>query len=129
MKKVFLKAGIILSALAVVSFTLASCGKDKDPADSDFFIGKYKGTISYVDGSTNISTENGSVEVIKHGKTYEFLFSDGIPNITGVKFQKEGANTVVNVGSDNSHYIHINESHLKIAYTSDGKVWTADCDR
>lgn len=123
------KAGIILSSLAVISFTLSSCSKDKDPVDSNFFIGKYKGKVSYIDGNTNISTNNGSVEVIKHGKTYEFLFSDGIPNITGVKFKNDGKNTVINIGSDESHIIHINENHLNIVYTTDGKVWTADCNR
>lgn len=129
MKKTMHKAGLILSALAIVCFTLASCSKDKDPVDSDFFIGKYTGAISYTDGSSSISKDDGSVEVIKHGKTYEFIFSDGIPNITGVKFQKDGENVVINVGSDNAHLIRIDESHLNLAYTSDGKTWSADCTR
>ncbi len=129
MKTIMKKAGIIFCALAVISFTLASCSKDKDPVESDFFIGKYKGAVSYIDGSTNISKEDGSVEVVKHGDTYEFLFSDGIPNITGVKFKKDGEHTVINVGSDESHYIHINADKLDIAYTTGDKVWTANCTR
>lgn len=129
MKTVLKKAGYVLAAIAFISFALASCSKDKDPVESDFFIGKYTGAISYTDESEDISKEDGSVEVIKHGKTYEFLFSDGIPNITGIKFEKEGDHVVINVGSDESHYIHINESNLEIAYTTDGKVWTANCTR
>ncbi len=129
-----LKAIIALLGVAIVSTLIfTSCSKDTDPADKDFFVGKYSGHISYVDNNaddqTKIDKENGTVEVVKVGGNYNFIFSDGIPNITGVKFNKEGEHTVINVGSDESHLIKIDEDNLIIAYTKDNKVWTANCNR
>lgn len=119
----------LFSVVLITALVFTSCSKDDDPVDNDLFIGKYKGKISYVEGDTNISKDDGSVEVVKVGKNYNFLFSDKIPNLTGVTFEKEGENVVINVGSDEAHLIRIDQSKLVIAYTKDGKVWTANCDR
>lgn len=119
----------LFSVVFLATLVFTSCSKDDDPVDNDLFIGKYKGKISYVEGDTHISKDDGSVEVVKVGKNYNFLFSDKIPNLTGVTFEKEGENVVINVGSDEAHLIRIDQSKLVIAYTKDGKVWTANCDR
>lgn len=119
----------LFSVVLITALVFTSCSKDDDPVDNDLFIGKYKGKISYVEGDTNISKDDGSVEVVKVGKNYNFLFSDKIPNLTGVTFEKEGENVVINVGSDEAHLIRIDQSKLVIAYTKDGKVWTANCNR
>lgn len=124
----------IFGALMLVMFTvvsLSSCKDDDDPADNDFFAGTYKGSISYSDGSTNISTNDGSVFVTKiaSGTKYNFTFSDGIPNLNGLEFQKTGDNTLVMVGSDALVYVRIDNNNLRIAYSKDGKTYTANCNR
>lgn len=112
---------------------MASCKKDTSPGDRDFFIGKYNGHITYVNSDSeegeSIDKQNGSVEVVKVGSSYNFIFSDGIPNITGVKFENKGKDYVISIGSDESHYIKINADKLNILYGEDGKVWTANCTR
>ncbi len=129
-----LKAIVALLSVALLStLIITSCSKDTDPTEKDLFVGKYSGHISYVDNNaddqTKIDKDNGTVEVVKVGGNYNFIFSDGIPNITGVKFDKKGEHTVINVGSDESHLIQIDEDHLTIAYTKDNKIWTANCKR
>lgn len=131
MKSVFKFFGL----LAVVVLTFTACSKDDDPVDNDFFVGTYSGTISYNDGDTDaddVDPTEGTVTVSKigSGDTYNFRFSDGIPDITGVQFEKKGDNIYFSVGSqDGVNYIRIDASTLKMLFSKDGNTWTADCNR
>ena len=125
MKKIIALVSVI--CLSLVAF---SCSKNDDPADNDLFVGTYKGSISYLNGQERKAVDNGSVTVVKTGNDYHFRFSDGIPNLTGVKFKKEGDNILVNVDfQDGIKFIRINASSLNIGYTTDGKTWTANAKR
>ena len=121
---------VTLICLVVVAVLSISCSKSDDPADNDFFIGKYKGKISYtVDGNTK-SVDNGSVTVIKTGNNYYFSFSDGIPDLKGVKFKKQGDHTLVNIDfKEGMKVINISASSLYIYYKQDVKKWTASATR
>jgi len=116
------------AVLLMIPLFFLACSKDDDPADNDLFVGTYNGTISYNSGSTSIRTETGKVTVVKTGNNYDFKFSDGIPDINGVQFRKD-ENEAVSIGDDVSKYIKITAGSLDIAYTKDGAVWTANCDR
>ena len=125
MKKIIALVSVI--CLSLVAF---SCSKNDDPADNDLFVGTYKGSISYSNGEEKKSTDNGSVTVVKTGNNYHFRFSDGIPNLIGVSFKKEGDNTLVNVDlQDGVKLIRVNASSLNILYTTDGKTWKANAKR
>ncbi|MNK47400.1 hypothetical protein D3C87_662100 [compost metagenome] len=117
-----------LTILFILPFVFLACSKDDDPADNDLFVGTYDGNISYTSGSTSTSTETGKVTVVKTGNNYDFKFSNDIPDINGVEFQKN-ENEAVSVGSDVSKYIKITASTLRIAFTKDGAIWTANCTR
>lgn len=129
MKNVFRILGVFIFAFALLS--ISSCSKDDDPVDNDFFAGTYKGRITYNDGSTTKEVDNGSVFVTKvaSGTKYNFAFSDNIPNINDVEFEKKGDNVLVSVGANDTVYIRIDNNTLKIAYLKDGKFWTANCTR
>lgn len=118
---------LILIATSLVLFT--ACSKDKDPQDSDIFVGTYRGDIGFTSDTDTKSSSDGSVTVAKVGDTYNFAFSDGIPNITGIKFEKEDDEFYINIGGSGTSYIRINSSKLLILYISDGKTWTANCNR
>ncbi len=118
-----------LSVLLIASIVFISCRKDDAPADNNLFVGTYNGTISYVTAGENKSTNNGKVTVIKVGNNFDFVFSDGIPDLKGVKFKNDGDNTVVSIDDDASKFIRITASELSIVYTKDQAVWTADCNR
>ncbi|CEJ68268.1 hypothetical protein [Chryseobacterium oranimense] len=130
MKKAIRTLGIFMLVF-VAALSFASCSSDDDPVNNDFFAGTYKGSISYNDGSTNNSTDNGSVFVTKiaSGTKYNFAFSNGIPDLNGVEFQQQGDHTLVMVGSSATSYIRIDNNELKILYMKDGKTWTANCTR
>ncbi|HWV65660.1 hypothetical protein [Chitinophaga sp.] len=125
MKSILSVIGVLL--LSVVLFT--SCSKDTDPADVDVFAGTFKGKIGYVDDEKNISQDNGSVFVTKVGTRYDFRFSDGIPDLTGVEFEKKDDNTMVSIGSSGTGLITINKDKLVIGFARNGRSWTADCGR
>lgn len=124
----------LLKFLAVTFFALfvfTSCNDDDDPANNDFFAGTYKGSISYKDVNNSLSTQSGSVFVTKiaSGTKYNFAFSDKIPDLNGVEFEKKGDNTLVSVGADELSYIRIDNAKLTILYSKDGKTWTANATR
>ncbi|MFJ1366217.1 hypothetical protein ACILDU_07185 [Capnocytophaga canimorsus] len=125
MKNVLKIVGVF--CLAFVAF---ACSKNDDPADNDLFVGAYKGSVSFSGGDKKINTDNGSVTVAKIGENYNFVFSDGIEDLTGVKFKKEGDNTLVNVDfQDGIQYIKITKNSLNMLYMKDGKTWTANAKR
>jgi len=124
----------ILGLMAFFCFmvtAISSCSNDDDPVNNDFFAGTYKGKVSYTDGSTNITKDNGSVFVTKiaSGTKYNFAFSDGISDLNGVEFEQQGDHTLVMIGSNATSYIRIDNNELKIFYTKDGRTWTANCTR
>lgn len=118
----------ILSMLLIALTVMISCKKDTDPADRDFFVGTYKGSVSYRNGESTITSTDGKVTVSKIGETYNFYFGNNIPDITGVKFEKSGDNTYVSVGSGVTG-ITIDASTLKMLVSKDGQTWTANCTR
>ena len=127
MKRIVLFSVICLSLIA---FSCISCSKNDDPADNDLFVGTYKGKVSYSDSQQKKSADNGAVTVIKTGNDYYFRFSDGIEDLKGVSFKKQGDNTLVNVDlQDGLKVIRINASSLYILYTTDGKTWIANAKR
>ena len=128
MKKFFTL--VTLVCISLVAFSSISCSKNDDPADNDLFVGTYKGKISYTNGQEQKAADNGSVTVVKTGNDYYFRFSDGIEDLKGVSFKKEGDNTLVNIDlKDGVKIIRINASSLNILYTTDGKTWTANAKR
>ena len=128
MKKLFTLVTLI--CISLVAFSSISCSKNDDPADNDLFVGTYKGKISYTNGQEQKAADNGSVTVVKTGNDYYFRFSDGIEDLKGVSFKKEGDNTLVNVDlQDGLKIIRITASSLYILYTTDGKTWIADTKR
>mgnify|MGYP002743973763 FL=1 len=128
MKKIIALVSVI--CLSLVAFSSISCSKNDDPADNDLFVGTYKGKISYTNGQEQKAADNGSVTVVKTGNDYYFRFSDGIEDLKGVSFKKEGDNNLVNVDfQDGLKIIRITASSLYILYTTDGKTWTANAKR
>ena len=128
MKKIIALVSVI--CLSLIAFSCISCSKNDDPADNDLFVGTYKGSISYLNGQEKKAVDNGSVTVVKTGNNYYFRFSDGIPDLKGVSFKKEGDNILVNVDlQDGLKVIRINASSLYILYTTDGKTWIANASR
>ena len=121
--------GWLLTLVFVTSFMAISCSDDDSPADSDIFIGRYNGTVSYSNGESTTQDENGWVEVVKVGNNYNFLFSNGIPEITGVEFESDGE-TLINIGATEFQYIRVTAGTLQILYTENvNDVWTANCMR
>lgn len=121
---------ITLICLFLVALTSISCSKKDDPADNDIFVGTYKGKIAYSDNEVKKNADNGSIVVVKAAGSYYFRFSDGIPDLKGVSFKKDGDHTLVNIDlKEGVKIIRINASTLNILYTKDGKIWTANGKR
>lgn len=125
MKSMLKLFGVLLFA----AFVISACSKDTDPADVDVFAGTFRGSIGYTDDEKDISQANGSVFVTKVGTKYNFRFSDGIPDLTGVEFQQKDDNTLVSVGSDGTGLITINKDKLVIGFSRNSRNWSADCSR
>lgn len=119
----------LFGVLLFAAFVVTACSKNTDPADVDVFAGTFRGKIGYTDAEKNITQDNGSVFVTKIDTRYNFRFSDGIPDLTGVEFQRKDDNTLVSVGSDGTGLITINKDRLVISFSRNGRNWSADCGR
>lgn len=119
---------IALMALVFVGFS--SCSKDTAPSQTDLFLGTYKGKVTYAENGVipTITNDNGSVLVSKVGDSYSFIFSDKIPAITNVKFEKQG-DVWVGLSTGMTGVISVDAHTLKIAITKDGHGWTANGKR
>jgi len=121
--------GMLLGILIFSSFAFVSCSDDDSPADNDIFVGTYDGFVSYTNGESVTTEENGFVRVVKVGNNYNFLFSNGIPEISGVEFERDGE-TLVSIGADESNYIRVTAHSLDILHIeNENDVWTANCTR
>ncbi|MBA5629259.1 hypothetical protein HU137_05680 [Moheibacter sp. BDHS18] len=119
----------LLFAMLFASSWMISCSDDDSPADSDVFVGRYEGFVSYSNGESNTTDENGYVQVVKVGEHYNFLFSNGIPDLTGVQFESDGE-VLINIGATETQLIRVTANSLQIAYAENGNdVWTANCTR
>ncbi|SFN14426.1 hypothetical protein SAMN05421741_101294 [Paenimyroides ummariense] len=118
----------IFGILCLSIFVFTACSDDDDPANNDFFVGRYNGKVTFANGDESKSNHNGHVQVVKVGDKYNFLFSDSIPDITGIEIEKND-NTAVMIGSNETHYIRITASKLTMLYLKDGATWTADANR
>ncbi|MRG47300.1 hypothetical protein GFS24_19415 [Chitinophaga sp. SYP-B3965] len=119
----------IVGVLLLSALVFSACSKDTDPADVDVFAGTFRGKIGYIDAEKNISQDNGSIFVTKVGTRYNFRFSDGIPDLTGVDFERKDDNTLTSIGSDGTGLITINKDRLVITFARSGRNWSADCGR
>lgn len=126
-----MKTSIKILSLLCLLFTVVSCSENDDPADNNLFVGTYEGSVSFHDSSSDISSENSSVTVVKVGSNYNFVFNeDGIPALKGVVFKKDGSHGVINVDfQEGLQVVRIDESTLYILYSKDGQSWTANCTR
>src|SRR5690625_7837199 len=115
-------------AIACFAFLAFSCSSDDDPADEDLFVGTYDGEVGYKGEDSEQAHNDGKVTVVKlQENEYDFHFSDGIPNLKGVKFEEDGDNKLINVDfEDGVQYIKIDKSKLKILYSKDDESWNAD---
>lgn len=129
--KTTLKTLSIFLCTLLLSVGFAACSDDTDPAEAKVFTDVYKGKISYVNFKTDkkITANDGKVTVTKLGNSYSFFFNNGIPDLTNIKFSKQGDNTFVSIGSDGLKGIKIDKSTLHILYVKDKETWTADCTR
>lgn len=128
MKKPLQFTGILFLLLLVTA-----CSSSTSPADKDFFVGTYKGSVNFTgnDGD-EISSDKGKITVVKvASKTkYNFEFTNGVPNLNGVEFKKDGDKRMVNVDfEDGVQFITIDASTLKMHYSKDGNTWEADVKR
>lgn len=118
-----------LALFVITSLVFVSCSDDDSPADSDIFIGKYEGTVSYTNGESSTIETDGWVEVVKVGNNYNFIFSNDIPEITGVEFDSNGE-VLLSVGANETYYIRVTAHTLDIEYLENGNdFWTAHCTR
>ena len=106
----------IFGILCLSIFVFTACSDDDDPVNNDFFIGRYNGKVSYKSADETKTSDNGHVQVVKVGDKYNFLFSDGIPNITGVEIEKNENSQMISEYSlrslDRSEYLVYNKNNI-----------------
>lgn len=123
--------------LALLCGSASACSKDDDddnsPAGTGIaelpsnVIGTFTGQLAYTkSGSNPISnSSSGTATLSKTGdRTYSIAFSDGVPTITGLKFQTAAAGSYATVSSDGSTAgMALSSSSLSIGVTKGSETW------
>ncbi|MDO5017644.1 MAG: hypothetical protein Q4E10_04685 [Porphyromonas sp.] len=121
---------VLASLVLLLAVGFVAC--DADPSKASLFTGQYEGTGSYAkigDGELPIVGEKVTVTVAKVGDTYNFVFSNDIPELVGVEMEK-GEETLVTIGTDATGSITITKDELHIiGYTTKQGSWTVNATR
>lgn len=121
--KTIFTAAIVLSALVFMS-----CKKDAGTSSSPVpaeDLTTYTGTLTYTSstGSTIANATTGKATIVKDGSKYKITFSDSVPALEGLKFEKEDGEYVTITEDGSVAGIVIEDGDLDIGVTSGGNTW------
>ena len=127
------------AALLAFVFAASACGSKKDdsaPASvvvelPAAVVSTYSGQLSYTSAASPIGTANGRATIAKTGdKTYSITFSDGVPALTGLKFQTATGSSYATVASDGSTAgMTISPTTLNVGVTKGSETWGFSGDK
>ena len=122
MKKTF-KTLVVLT-LGIVSLTLASCRKDNIKLPSSA-LSTYTGSLTYTPNTgAAISTTSGTATISGSKGNYTVSFSDGVPALTDLKFDKGTSGSYVSESSSGSAAgVTINSNSFNISATTQNGQW------
>ncbi|MDM1295746.1 hypothetical protein HX021_15760 [Sphingobacterium sp. N143] len=106
-----------------------SCAKNESPegetADAS---GSFVGRVQYQGNSIEVDRDNRLMRVLRDGgtNTYKIEFYTGIPNITGVIFEKPNDSTWVSTDTATLKSVKISGKILEIDYRSNGESWVVE---
>ncbi len=111
-----------------------ACSSDDDASPASAFVelpstvvGTFTGDLSYTKpGAMPISNSgDGTATLTKTGdKTYSISFSDGVPTITGLKFQSASSGSYATVASDGSTAgMTLSSNSMAVSVTKGTETW------
>lgn len=113
--------------IGFLMFFLLNACSSSDDSEFNSVENVFSGSIFYTDGTQNVSNEHGSVEVVKIDENvYSFVFSDDIPEITNVEFDRNET-TILNIGATETQLIRVTQSSLQIIWSEGEQSWEAIC--
>jgi len=123
-----MKLFIPLAALSLFIILITSCAKkDNTGGASAGAAGSFIGRVQYQDNSLNVDRDNRLIRVLRDGTdTYKIEFFTGIPNITGVRFDKTNDSTWTSTDTTLLKDVKIEGKLLKINYQSNSQSWVVD---
>lgn len=123
-----MKSFKILPGFFILLFFAFSCRNNENIADLNEFTGVFEGFIEYDFGELRIENPEGSVEVTEDGDSYIFTFSDEIPEISGLEFERKD-NVIMNKDATEDFLIRLTPNTLQIIFSEGDEYWEAECLR
>ncbi len=117
---------LVASVLFVIIFI--SCKKNENTGGASAGAsGSFIGRVKYQGNSIEVDRDNRLIRVLPDGTdTYKIEFFTGIPNITGVRFNKTNDSTWVSTDTTLLKDVKIEGKLLKINYQSNSQSWIVD---
>lgn len=134
----FLHKVLLLAFLCGVA---PACSNDDDSASPasayvelpSNVVGKFTGDLSYTKPGTMpiANSGDGTATLTKTGdKTYSVSFSDGVPTITGLRFQSGTTGSYATVSSDGSTAgMTLSSNNLAVSVTKGSETWGFNGDK
>jgi len=105
-----------------------SCAKnDNTDGASAGASGSFVGRVQYQGNSLEVDRDNRLIRVLRDGTdTYKIEFFTGIPNITGIRFNKTNDSTWASTDTTGLKEVTIEGKLLTINYQSNSQAWTVN---
>ncbi|MDF2478226.1 MAG: hypothetical protein K0S24_3709 [Sphingobacterium sp.] len=119
-----------LIAFFLCLIIIVSCKKNETPgADGSAGIsGSFIGRVQFQDNSLSVDRSNRLIRILPDGgnQSFKIEFFTGVPNITGVRFNKDNDSTWISNDTTGLKKVAIEGKSLKISYQLNGQRWIVD---
>jgi hypothetical protein len=113
---------LVASVLFVILFI--ACKKNENTGGAADASGSFIGRVKYQGNSIEVDRDNRLIRVLRDGtETYKIEFFTGIPNITGVRFNKTNDSTWTSTDTTELKIVTITGKLLTINYQSNSQSW------
>ncbi|CAM3461297.1 hypothetical protein [Sphingobacterium prati] len=116
-----------LIAFFLCLITVVSCKKNEttDADGSAGISGSFIGRVQFQDNSLSVDRSNRLIRILPDGgsQSFKIEFFTGVPNITGVRFEKFNDTTWISNDTIKLKDVKIRGKLLTINYQLDGQTW------
>jgi hypothetical protein len=123
-----MKSFKLLVALVLCFITVVSCKKNETPdtGASAGISGSFIGRVQFQDNSLSVDRSNRLIRILPDQGSYKIEFFTGVPNITGIRFNKDNDSTWVSNDTTGLKKVTIEGKSLKINYQLNSQRWIVD---
>jgi len=119
---------LVVLILCLISFFSCKKNQNTDDEGSAGVTGNYVGRVQFQGNSLSVDRSNRLIRILPDGgdKSFKIEFFTGVPNITGVRFDRVNDSTWVSSDTVKLKDVRITGKLLTINYQLNSQIWIVD---